>query len=86
MWYTETKIWGIWKKGWDVGDAVRSSLYIRGLKDKKRDSERRYNILRSNSSNLGLSINPKQHNKNKFTLGKVIIYLQKSKSRDQHLT
>jgi len=52
---------------------VRSSPYIRGLKDKKRDSERRCNILRNVSSNLGLSINPKQQNKNKFTLGKVII-------------
>lgn len=86
MQHTETNIWGIWKKGWDVGDGVRSSPYIRGLKDKKRDSERRCNILRNVSSNLGLSINPKQQNKNKFTLGKVIIYLLKSKSRGQHLT
>ena len=30
-------------------------------------------------------MNLKQHNKNKFTLGKIIIYLQKGKSRDQHL-
>lgn len=35
MQHTETKIRGIWKKGWDVGGGVRSSLYIRGLKDKK---------------------------------------------------
>lgn len=47
--------------------------------------KRRCNILRNISSNLGLSKNPKQHNKNKFTLGKVIIYTE-SKSRGQHLT